>query len=249
MTRFMLFVGMAVVLGASGPKARAEQPTPEQIIDKALRAHGGEDRLKELSGFCIKDRLVYEKGPTWSYEMTASPPQRYRSEMKIGTEGKTRSLIVIDGDQGWLKMNGDVTPYPPTFLDSMRKYTIPYLGPRSILRLRDRQKNPRCHFSTVGECTIDNHPAVGLLMKLEGGSQQTWYFDKESGLLLRQEVRTANFEGEDTVTVTTFTDYQTFDGIPIARKETSERDGKPSSTRELIDFKVVTPSEGAFAKP
>ena len=86
-------------------------------------------------------------------------------------------------------------------------------------------------------------------MKLEDGPQQTWFFDKESGLLLKTESRTANFEGEDTVTATTFSDYQTFDGFPLARKETMERDGKLASTRELIDFKVGTPSDGAFAKP
>jgi hypothetical protein len=43
--------------------------------------------------------------------------------------------------------------------------------------------------------------------------------------------------------------YQTFGRIPLARKETIQRDGKPASTRELIEFKVATPSEGAFAKP
>jgi hypothetical protein len=131
----------------------------------------------------------------------------------------------------------------------MRKNTIPYLGPRSILRLRARQKNPQCQFSTVGECTVDGHQAVGLRMKLEGGPQQTWFFDKESGLLLKTESRTANFEGEETVTVTNYDDYQNFDGFPLARKETTQRDGKPASTRELIEFKVATPSEGAFAKP
>jgi hypothetical protein len=248
MMRSMLFVGSAVVLGALGGSARAVEPTPEQVIDKAIRAHGGEERLKALSGFILKDRTVYEKGPVYNFEVTVDLPLRYRSEMKVGAEGKPR-VIVIDGEQGWLKISDDVTPYPSTFLDSMRKYTIPYAGPRSILRLRARQRNPQCHISTVGECTIDGHQAVGLQMKLDGGSQQTWYLDKESGLLLRTESRTANFEGEDTVSVTTYEDYQTFDGFPIARKETIQRDGKLASTTELIDFKVVTPSAGAFAKP
>jgi hypothetical protein len=155
----------------------------------------------------------------------------------------------MDGDHGWLKVNGDVTPYPSTFLQSMQKYTIPYLGPRSILRLLARQKNPKCHFSTAGECAIDGHPAVGLLMKLEGGPQETWYFDKQSGRLLQEESRTANFEGEATVTVTSYRDYQTHDGFPLARKETTQRDGKPAWTQELIDFQMATPSATAFAKP
>ena len=249
MTRIMLIVGVAVALVTSGRNACADEPKPEQIIDKAIRAHGGEERLNGLSGFSIKERFVYDKGPTWNYEVDAAPPTRYRSELKSGSEDKNRSVIVIDGDHGWLKRGDNVELYPPTFLDSMRKFTIPYVGPHSILRLRDRQKNPQCQFSTVGECTIDGHQAVGLRMKLDGGPQQTWFFDKESGLLLKTESRTANFEGEETVTVTTYDDYQNFDGFPLARKETTQRDGKPASTRELIEFKATTPSEGAFAKP
>ena len=67
--------------------------------------------------------------------------------------------------------------------------------------------------------------------------------------MLQEESRRANFEGEDTVTVTTYTDYQTFDGFPMARKETTQRDGKPAWTTELIEFQVMTPSPSAFAKP
>ena len=35
----------------------------------------------------------------------------------------------------------------------------------------------------------------------------------------------------------------------MARKVTSQRDGKLAYTTELIDFNVASPSEGAFAKP
>jgi hypothetical protein len=249
MTRFMLFAGAAVALGASGLNARADEPKPEQIIEKAIRAHGGEDKLNGLTGFSLKDRVIYEKGPTWNFEAEVSLPSRYRSELRSGPQDTNGSTIVIDGDHGWLKRGDKVEVYPPTFLDSMQKYTIPYVGPRSILRLRARQKNPQCQFSVVGECTVDGHQAVGLRMKIEAGPQQTWFFDKESGLLLKTESRTANFEGVDTVTTTRLSDYQMFHGFPLARKETTERDGKLASTRELFDFNVGTPSEGAFAKP
>jgi hypothetical protein len=42
---------------------------------------------------------------------------------------------------------------------------------------------------------------------------------------------------------------QVFDGFPLARKETVQRDGKPAWTQELIDFQATTPSATAFAKP
>jgi hypothetical protein len=249
MKRANLLFGIAVILGTLVRNAQADEPKPEQIIEKAIRAHGGEDRLNGLTGFSLKERTVYEKGPTWTYDNVVASPSRYRSEMSSGPQDKNASIIVIDGDHGWLKRGDKVEAYPPTFLDSMRRNTIPYVGPRSILRLSARQKNPRCQISVVGECTVDGHQAVGLRMKLEDGPQQTWYFDKESGLLLKTESRTANFEGEDIVNTTTSSDYQTFDGFPLARKETTERDGKLASTRELIDFKVETPSDGVFAKP
>ena len=123
-------------------------------------------------------------------------------------------------------MSDHVTPYPRTFIESFYKYTIPYEGPRSILRLRARQKNPACQFTTTGEGTVEGRPAVGLRMKLEGGPEATWYFDKESGLLLKTEQRTKRFEGEDSVVETLYGDYQTLGGFPMARKVTSLRDGQ-----------------------
>jgi hypothetical protein len=42
MTRFTVIVGFAVALGAALQNARADEPKPEQIVDKAIRAHGGE---------------------------------------------------------------------------------------------------------------------------------------------------------------------------------------------------------------
>jgi hypothetical protein len=54
MTRSIVFVGIAVVLGAPGMAARAQEPRPEEIIDKAIRAHGGEEKLAGLSAFTFK---------------------------------------------------------------------------------------------------------------------------------------------------------------------------------------------------
>ena len=249
MTRSMLFVGIAVVLGAPG-MARAQEPRPEEIIDKAIRAHGGEEKLAGLSTITLKERMVYPDAGTWDTQIVVELPGRYRSERTISSGGKSSTwLIVLDGERGWMKQDEVVTPYPSSLIASFFKYTIPYEGPRSILRLRARQKKPACQFTTAGEGTVEGRPAVGLRMKLEGGPEATWYFDKETGLLLKEEQRTKRFEGEDTVVETLYGDYQTLDGFPMARKVTSRRDGKLAYTRELVDFKAATPGEGAFAKP
>jgi hypothetical protein len=246
----MLFVGIAVALGAPGVAARAQEPKPEEIIDKAIRAHGGEEKLAGLSAFTIKERNVYPDAPTWDIQTVVQLPGRYRRETTISSGGKSSTtLIVLDGDHGWQKMNELVTPFPQTFIASFWKYSIPYEGPRSILRLRARLKNPACQFTATGEGTVEGRPAVGLRMKLEGGPEATWYFDKETGLLLKTEQRTKRFEAEDSIQVNLYGDYQSYGGFLMARKVTSHRDGKLAFTTELIDFNAETPSEGAFAKP
>ena len=155
MTRSMLFVALTVGLGARGFVAWAEEPRPEEIVDKALLAHGGEEKLTALTAFTLKERTAYPDAATWDTESVVQLPGRYRSEMAIHSGGKSSTrLIVIDGDQGWLKLNDHVTPYPKAFIASFWKYTIPYEGPRSILRLRARQKNPACQFTTTGEATV-----------------------------------------------------------------------------------------------
>ena len=67
--------------------------------------------------------------------------------------------------------------------------------------------------------------------------------------MLKTEQGTKRFEGEDCLVETLYRDYQTLDGFPMARKMTSQRDGKLAFTTELIDFSMASPSEGAFAKP
>lgn len=250
MKTHILSVGIMVLVGATGRVAPAAELKPEQIIEKAIRAHGGEERLTSLQGFLFKERTIYPNAATWESEAAVQLPGRYRSERKMISGGKsTTSLMVIDGDQGWYKVNDHVTPYPRGIQESMKKYSLPYLGPRSILRLRARQKNPACQFTTIGEGTVEGRPAVGLRMKLVGGPEETWFFALDSGLLLKTESRTKRFEGEDQVFVTLYEDYQNYDGFPIAQKIISNVDGKQMSTSEQIDFKAVTPSASTFARP
>ncbi len=246
----ILSVGITVLVGAMGLVAPAAELRPEQIIDKAIRAHGGEERLAGLQGFIFKERTIYSNAATWEFEAAVQLPDRYRSERKMISGGKlTTALTVINGDQGWSKFNDHVTPYPSAIQESMKKYTLPYQGPRSILRLRARQKNPACQFTTIGEETVEGRPAVGLRMKLVGGPEETWFFALDSGLLLKTESRTKRFEGEDQVYVTLYEDYQNYDGFPMARKMLANMDGKHVTTTEYIDFKAVTPSDSTFAKP
>ena len=70
MTRFTVIVGFAVALGAALQNARADEPKPEQIIDKALRAHGGEEKITRTS--------------TGSHSPARKPPSGTASQRRRG---------------------------------------------------------------------------------------------------------------------------------------------------------------------
>ena len=66
MTRSMLLVGIAVVPGAAGAMGVAQEPRPEEIIDKAIRAHGGEEKLAGLSALPSRSGWFYPDAAAWA---------------------------------------------------------------------------------------------------------------------------------------------------------------------------------------
>jgi hypothetical protein len=104
MTRVKLSLVIAVSMAWVGLSAHSDEPTPKHIVEKAIRAHGGEERLNGLTGFRFKERVTYEKGPVWSFEVDVSLPSRYRSELKSGPRIRIRqpwwSTATMVGSKG-----------------------------------------------------------------------------------------------------------------------------------------------------
>jgi hypothetical protein len=80
-----------------------------------------------------------------------------------------------------------------------------------------------------------------VVLKVTGpdGKDFTLFFDKESGLPVRQVARILSFQGEEYTSETTFADYKDFDGIKKATKITVKRDGEPFQSWEVTEFKVL----------
>ncbi len=91
--RCLRFVGITFAVCALGGLARAGEPTPEQIIERALRRPRWRGPAQSANGVPSQERMVYEKGPVLSFEVITDLPQRYRSQARNGTEGKNFSTI------------------------------------------------------------------------------------------------------------------------------------------------------------
>ncbi len=79
--------------------------------------------------------------------------------------------------------------------------------------------------SHLGEVKIDNRPAVGLKIATKGRPDVDLFFDKETSLPLRAEVRvTEPMQANEVVYAFYFADYKDVDGIKQYSKMTFKRD-------------------------
>ena len=229
---------------AEGPRAarRPEKPAAQAapaekeeklrvLIERVLGAHGGEEKLSKLK-FTEKVKQTQD-GNLSTIEYFVQPPNRFRSELQ--RKGEANKQIYI-GKKRWTKHpNGKVEPLEFLGAESPIEYyldDVKFFGPRIVLRLKDTDHR----LSLLDEVKIDERAAVGVEVSKAVPNSFTLslrlFFDKETNLLVKQDNVLSTFS-------VAYSDYETFDGIPIARKMTQTVDGKVIIETEVTDFQEV----------
>jgi RNA polymerase sigma factor (sigma-70 family) len=238
---------------AEQPKAKEEQPASKKdqgpseeeqvmwkedqlraLIDQVLAAHGGEDKLNKLQ---FTMTVKQNNGTTVQYFI--QPPDHFRSEEQ---QGEATELVTIlfhnhESDQLGVPENGRAwwTKHPNGKAELVHfggaERTLEYhldrvkfFGPRRVLRLKDAD-----HRVTLldEEAKIGDRAAVGV--EVTGPQfKGRMYFDKETHLLVK--LGNTDWPGDSY-----YSDYKTFDGIPIAEKE--KQPGYMET--EVTDFRAV----------
>ncbi len=105
--------------------------------------------------------------------------------------------------------------------------------------------------SHLGELKIENRPAVGLKVTTRGRPDVDLFFDKETSLPLRAEVRvTEPMKTNEVVYTFSFADYKDVNGIKQYSKITLKRGDKSNMEMEFGDFKFQEKLDNTlFAKP
>ena len=104
-------VGLAVavcLLAVSGP-GRADEKEAKAILDKAIKAMGGKEKLGKVEAFSYKTKGVFTingEDREMNGEVTVKGLNHLRRE--FGND-QFHGVVVVSGDQGWRKFgdNGD----------------------------------------------------------------------------------------------------------------------------------------------
>jgi photosynthetic reaction center cytochrome c subunit len=226
------------------PDAITEQapgePSADQILDKYIQALGGAQRLAGITSLSAKGTYQgyaeLEKSPI---EIFAKAPGQRATIIHTSNGDWTTTY---DGRTGWVAEPGRPIPLlelTGEFLEAVKvdaNLAFPARIKQSFSQWR------------VGFPTMINDREVEVVQGSSGMYPVKLYFDKESGLLIRQ-VRYTNSPVGLNPTEIDYTDYRDVSGVKIPfRWTTTWTDGKAAT--ELSEVKANVPIDAAkFAKP
>lgn len=239
----------AAVVLACGP-ARADEQEAKAVIDKAIKAMGGEEKLAKIKAYSSKATgTVTFNGNEIPFtgETTLQGIERFRSEFEGEADGnKFKGVTVVNGNKGWRKFGDEAMEIDSDALANEKR--IIYLQAVSILVLPLKGKDFKVDSAPDGK--VGDKPASAVKAIGPDGKDFTLYFDKESGLPVKMSAKVNDWQGQEYTQETMFEEYKEIEGIKKATKSTSKRDGERFVDSKVTEFKVIeNPGPDVFAEP
>jgi hypothetical protein len=248
MKRYSSVCVLTVLSFAMLAPARADDQSANAVLDKAIAALGGQEKLAKAAIFSWKVKGKVHAGGTerpFDSQVTANGLDQFRREFAFP---QFNGLLVIDGDKAWRKTRGGAMELDQASLANEKRSAYLQTIPVTLLAL----KGKGFAIELAGEEVVDNKPASLLKVKPPDGKEFTLAFDKQTGLPVK-EVATmiaGGGGGQEVSVETLFRDYKDFDGIKKATRMEVKRDGDASSEMEITEFKVLDKVDpDTFAKP
>lgn len=240
-----LLVSAILSAGLAG-SARADDQEVKAILDKAIKALGGEEKLKQAETFSEKTKgtVTFNNNTNeFSGERTFQGLDHYRSEFE-GNQFK--GVVVLDGDKGWRKFGDNKREMDAAGVANEKRSVYLAVVPITIVPL----KTNGFKVESAGEEKVADKPAVVLKVTGPDGKDFTLAFDKDSGLPVRLVAKVTGFGGQEFTQETSFGDYKEFGGLKRPTKVESKRDGQTFMTTAFSDFKVLDKVDPkTFAEP
>jgi photosynthetic reaction center cytochrome c subunit len=223
--------------------AATSGPTADQILDKYIEAIGGAQKLAAITSFTAKGTYRgFDDPEKLQLELYAKAPDQ--RAMIVHTFGGNSSTI-FDGRVGWMSKPETLSPVPVFAITGQdldgAKLDAELCFPAQI---KQALKDWKVGFGV----SIDDHPVNVVQGTTPSGGNVKLYFDKKSGLLLRQ-VRYSEVKLGRVPTQWDYADYRDVSGTKMPFKlNVTWVDGR--SVLEITDLKpnaAIDPSK--FGKP
>jgi hypothetical protein len=246
-----LAVGLVFAAAALAPNnATRAQADPRTVLDRAINAHGGEERLGALKAGHTRSRGTRQaaKEVPFTQEAYFQLPDRLKEIQQLQLPDQKVTLIVgLAGDMAWMSSNGTTTDLQGRLLAELKSAANLLRATRLVPLKRDRA----FRLTALPGVPIDGRPALGLRASCTGYGDVKLYFDQMTGLLAKVERQVVDLSSMQDVTEERFFDsYREFDGVRTPTRIRVLRAGRPFLVAEVLEAKFVERlDDRVFARP
>jgi hypothetical protein len=242
---------LAVFAFSLSGAARAEDD-PRALIERALKALGGEEKLsqkvatqRKVKGILYAPGLA-EQGIPVAGELHTQSGNRSRFTFQVEVLGnKIEAVQVTNGDKAWRGIKDQVEELKGEELDSMRKS----LHQDRVVSLIPLLKDKGFTLTSLGESKVEDRPVQGIKVSYKGQPETMLYFDKETGLVVKYAYRAKRFGDEkESLQESILSDYRELD--PAAGDERTLKAAKVHTDGPgLLEFlRMQTPDPARVDK-
>ncbi|MFN7944533.1 MAG: c-type cytochrome [Blastocatellia bacterium] len=214
-------------------------PTPQQILDKYTQAVGGADAAAKLSSRVLKGSYLTARNQSFPLELKIAGPDKWVQTMTV--PGAGAQSVGVNGSASWLKDNRENRPLSPLELSRFSSQA------KALEPLQIAAPYPRLNFG--GKTKVGDREAWILGGMTPDRKRVRYFFDTQTGLLLRRTVISETVVGQDPEQ-TDYEDYRDVNGVKIPFTiRTSYLDAFFSATRKLTEVKAASLDDAQFNPP
>jgi uncharacterized protein (TIGR02246 family) len=207
------------------------------ILDKAIAALGGEQRLSKIKAATWKTKGTISLGGNdneASTQVTMQGLDHFRQEFDGGFGGK--GILLLDGDKAWRTFGEQVMALDKQGVADLKRTAYLAVIPITILPLKTKEFK----VEALAEEKTDRKPLACIKVTDSDGKEFSLYFDEDSGLPVKHVAKVAGFGGAGEVTQEmTFSDYKQMDGIMKAMRIQAKRNGEKFFAQQLTGFRIL----------
>ena len=185
-------------------EGRTDLPSADTLVERYIQALGGGAAIQKVSSRIESGTVSFNGGPGFPVQILTVTPTRQATIIHL-TAGD--SSTVVNGESGWSKSaNGPLREMTRTEFDGA-KLDADLQFPLNVKKLFQK-------LTVIGTEKIDSRDAVLVFATHDSGPPLELYFDRQTGLLLRQ-LRFGTSPLGLNPTQIDYGDYKTFDGVQV----------------------------------
>jgi hypothetical protein len=231
---------VVAILALTGGVASA-QDTPREIIQRAIKAHGGEEKLARISCDKVKVQGVLHVGNDdvpFSAETFVQLPSQFKNTVNLTINDSKIVLVqILNSEKTSVTKDGQ----PQKVTDAMDREMHETMHLERAVRLAPLLTDKAFELTALEETKVNNQPVTGVKVAMKGHKDLRLYFDKETNLLVKTEhMHDDGKEGKEVKQEEYYGAFKDLGGgFKRPTRVTAYRDGKKIMEAQLLEVSYL----------